>query len=254
MKNILFYLLIFQIIYVEYSEKIDLSTYYKTFIQNHGYKLEVHEVTTADGYILSLWHLLPKTTKNTTKVAYFQHGLADTAWCFFQLDSKSLPFLLIKEGYDIWLGNSRGNNFSLKHKTKDPKNKKSGFFEFTIDDYVKYDLPSTIKYIKSKTGGKKMSYIAHSQGSTIFFMLYMSNPALIESSFDHFVSIGTVPNIAYATFKPIDLLDKIYGILKVLKPVQQMLNLSNEQRLIVSNFCKTILFFSLSVASFNSLI
>ena len=240
MKPLLIFLLLLQIFNISLTEKIDLSTYYKTFIQNHGYKLEVHDVTTADGYILSLWHLLPK--KKTTKVAYFQHGLADTAWCFFQLESKSLPFLLMKEGYDIWLGNSRGNNFSLKHKTKDPKNKKSGFFEFTIDDYAKYDLPSTIKYIKSKTGGKKMSYIAHSQGSTIFFMLYMTNPALVESSFDRFVSIGTVPNIAYATFKPIDLLDKIYGILKVLKPVQQMLNLSDEQRLVVSNFCKTMPF------------
>jgi pimeloyl-ACP methyl ester carboxylesterase len=240
MKKILIFLLFLQIFNAALNEKINLATYYKTFMQNHGYKLEVHEVTTDDGYILSLWHLLPKT--KTTKVAYFQHGLADTAWCFFQLESKSLPFLLMKEGYDVWLGNSRGNNFSLKHKTKDPKNQKSGFFEFTIDDYVKYDLPSTIKYIKSKTGGKKMSYIAHSQGSTIFFMLYMSNPALVESSFDHFVSIGTVPNIAYATFKPIDLLDKIYGILKVLKPVQQMLNLSNEQRLVVSNFCKTMSF------------
>ena len=241
MKDILIYLLILQVIYVTYSEKIDLSTYYKTFIQNHGYKLDVHEVTTADGYILSLWHLLPKTTTTTTKVAYFQHGLADTAWCFFQLDSKSLPFLLIKEGYDIWLGNSRGNVFSTKHKTKDPNKANSGYFNFTMDDNVKYDLPSTIKYIKSKTGGKKMTYIAHSQGSTIFFMLYMTNPSLVESSFDHFASIGTVPNIAYATFKPIDLLDKIYGILKVLKPVENTLNLSHAQRLTVATFCKTII-------------
>ena len=240
MKQLAIFLLFLQIFNAALTEKINLSTYYKTFMQNHGYKLDVYEVTTNDGYILSLWHLLPKTT--TTKVAYFQHGLADTAWCFFQLDSKSLPFLLMKEGYDVWLGNSRGNNFSLKHKTKDPKKINSGFFEFTIDDYVKYDLPATIKFIKSKTGGKKMSYIAHSQGSTIFFMLYMSNPSFVESSFNRFVSVGTVPNIAYATFKPIDLLDKIYGILKVLKPVQQMLNLSDKQRLVVSNFCKTMPF------------
>ena len=142
MKNLIIYLLIFHVIYIANSEKIDLSTYYITFMQNHGYKLDVHEVTTADGYILSLWHLLPKTT--TTKVAYFQHGLADTAWCFFQLDSKSLPFLLIKEGYDIWLGNSRGNVFSTKHKTKDPSKANSGYFNFTMDDNVKYDLPATI--------------------------------------------------------------------------------------------------------------
>ena len=97
---------------------VDLSIYYKEYIQSQGYKLEVHDVTTNDGYILSLWHLVPK--KTTTKVAYFQHGLADTAWCFFQLGSKSLPFLLMEEGFDVWLGNSRGNVFSLKHKSKKP--------------------------------------------------------------------------------------------------------------------------------------
>ena len=147
---------------------IDLSTYYKEFIQENGYNLEVHDVTTDDGYILSLWHLPPKSS--IQKVVYFQHGLADTSWCFFQLGSKSLPFLLLKEGYDVWLGNDRGNVFSTKHEIKDPNDPNSGFYDFSMDDNVKYDLPATIKYIKSKTGRKKMSFIAHSQGSTLFFM------------------------------------------------------------------------------------
>ena len=59
-----------------------------------------------------------------------------------------------------------------------------------------------------------MSYIAHSQGSTIFFMLYMFNTNLVESSFDHFSSEETVPNIAHSVFSPIKLLDIIYGILE----------------------------------------
>ena len=237
MKSLLSIILVIHLINVSINN-VDLSTYYKEFIQNNGYKLEVHDITTDDGYILALWHIVPKSTTN--KVAYFQHGLSDTAWCFFQLGSRSLPFLLMKEGFDIWLGNGRGNVFSTKHKTKDPNNEKSGFYDFSMDDNVKYDLPATIKYIKSKTGGKKMSYIAHSQGSTIFFMLYMHNPSLIESSFDHFSSIGTVPNIAHAVFGPIKFLDIIYGILDKLNFDKGMLTLTHEQRLKIANFCKII--------------
>ena len=237
MKKIFLWILILSLINVTISD-LDLSTYYKVFIQNNGYKLETHEVTTADGYILSLWHLIPKG--QTTRVAYFQHGLSDTAWCFFQLGSKSLPFLLMKEGFDVWLGNSRGTVFSLKHRSKNPNDEKSGYFDFTMEENVKYDLPATIQYIKSKTGKQKMSYIAHSQGSTIFFMLYMSNRQLVESSIDHFSSIGTVFNIAYAAFSPIKLLDAIYGILEKLNMNKGFLTLTHQQRLAIASFCKVL--------------
>ena len=236
MKQFVFILLIIFFIGINNS-KIDLNTYYMEFVNKYDYDLEVHDVTTKDGYILSLWHLIPKGP--TQKVAYFQHGLADTAWCFFQLGSNSLPFLLMKKGFDIWLGNGRGNIFSNRHISKDPNDKNSGFYDFSMDECVKYDLPATISYIKARTGGKKMSYIAHSQGSTIFFMLYMDNPSLVESSFDHFTSVGTVPNIAYAVFGPIKILDMIYGRLDKVK-LGKGLNLSHSQRLAISNFCKTV--------------
>ena len=235
MKQISLFLLIVSLISIAISST-DLSTYYKEFIQNNGYELEEHNVTTNDDYILSLWHLVPKNS--TTKVAYFQHGLSDTAWCFFQLGSKSLPFLLMEEGYDVWLGNSRGSLFSLKHKSKDPKDPDSGFFNFTMEDHVKYDLPATIEYIKSKTGQKTMSYIAHSQGSTIFFMLYMSNSQLVESSIDHFASVGTVFNIVHATYFPLKLLDPLYKILETLNKNRPVLVFGDKLRLLLGNFCK----------------
>jgi pimeloyl-ACP methyl ester carboxylesterase len=205
-------------------------------MEYNGYKLEENSVITDDGYILSVWHLKPKVPND--KVVFFQHGLADTAWCFFQLGSKSLPFLLLKEGYDVWLGNIRGNIFSNKHVSKDPTNAKSGYSDYSIDEFVQFDLPAMIKFVKSKTGGKKMSYIGHSQGTTIFFMLVMSNPSLAEASFDHFVTLGTVPNIAHTDFVPIELLDKIYGILRAVG-IFNAFSLTNTQRDLISSFCKT---------------
>jgi len=230
MKVLLIAILLFNFINITISE-IDISTYYKTYIKRNGYNLEEHVVKTEDGYLLSIWHLTPKT--KTTKVVFFQHGLIDTAWCFFQMNKKSLPFLLLERGYDIWLGNSRGNIFSNRIKKQNKE-----FFDFTMDDKVKYDLPSTIKYIKSKTGVKKMTYIGHSQGTTIFFMLYMHNPSLVESSFDHFIPLGTVPNIAYAAFSPIKLLDSLYAIMKLLRFKDGIFNLNDKQRLLIANFCK----------------
>ena len=234
MKNILLSILFIQLIFL--SNSIDLDTYYKEFIQANGYKLEENPVTTSDGYILSVWHISPK--KPNGKVVFFQHGLADTAWCFFQLGAKSLPFLLLNEGFDVWLGNIRGNVFSQNHLTKNTKDLSGDFYTYTLDDFVQYDLPSMINYVKGRINGKKMSYIAHSQGSTIFLMLYMHNPKLVESSFDHFSSVGTVPNIAYTDFTPIELLDKIYGLLKLIK-IFNAFHLSNTQRSLLSKFCKT---------------
>ena len=35
---------------------------YKTYIEKFGYTLEEHYTTTTDGYILSLWHLVEKSS------------------------------------------------------------------------------------------------------------------------------------------------------------------------------------------------
>ena len=233
MKALLISLLLLQLISINLS--MDINTHYKSYIQSFGYKLEENSVTTDDGYILSVWHLNPKSANG--KIVFMQHGLADTAWTFFQLGKNSLPFLLLKEGFDIWLGNSRGNIFSNSHVSKNPKDPKSGYNDYSIDNLAANDLPAMIKYVRSKTGNKKIIYIGHSQGTTIFFMNAMHNPTFTEQSFDRFVALGTVPNIAHTKFAPIEILDKIGTILKKVGIIDTF-NLSNNQRELLSNFCK----------------
>ena len=41
-----------------------------------------------------------------------QHGLLDDSWTWFMLKGKrSLPFILVEDGYDVWFPNIRGNMF-----------------------------------------------------------------------------------------------------------------------------------------------
>ena len=148
------------------------------------------------------------------KTVFFQHGFTCTAWIFFHLGENSLPFYLLKEGYDIWLANNRGSYFSPGHISKDPKDPKSGYNNYSMDDFVASDMPAMVKYIKERTGAKKMTFIGHSQGTTLFLMAMMHDPIFTEESFDNFISLGTVPNLAHSKFLPIDILDMIYDLLR----------------------------------------
>lgn len=55
------------------------------------------------------------------KAVLLQHGILDASSMWIVNDVELAPgFKLAKEGYDVWLGNNRGNTYSRKHKTMKP--------------------------------------------------------------------------------------------------------------------------------------
>lgn len=84
------------------------------------------------------------------------------------LQENSLAFVLKRLGYDVWLGNNRGTyskNAHVVYNANDPE-----FWDFTIDELARFDLPAMVDYVLLETNREKLVFIGHSQGTAQAFM------------------------------------------------------------------------------------
>ncbi|KAH8299612.1 hypothetical protein KR044_003507 [Drosophila immigrans] len=144
-----------------------------SLVKKFGYPIEEHEVQTSDGYILTM-HRIPysKHTGYNGKrpVIFLMHGLlcSSSDWVLSGPDN-GLAFILSDAGYDIWMGNARGNTYSRRHASKSPL--LQPFWNFEWHDIGIYDLPAMLDNVLYQTGEGQLQYIGHSQGTTSFFVL-----------------------------------------------------------------------------------
>ncbi|KAI3909145.1 hypothetical protein MKW98_012882 [Papaver atlanticum] len=136
----------------------------KTMVTRDGYKCQEFTVTTEDGHILSLQRVNSvKGNEKTKEPAFLQHGLfMDGASWFLDSPKESLGFILADNGYDVWVGNTRGTRYSRGHTKLNailPQ-----FWDYSWDEMAQYDLPAYINFVYKQTK-KKINYIGHSQGT-----------------------------------------------------------------------------------------
>eukprot|EP01147_Barroeca_monosierra_P007583 gene7583-7708_t len=141
--------------------------------QYFGYYLEQHVVYTADGYQLSLHHLI-QTQKNTPckGVVFLQHGLMQSSEVWL-CTGDAFAYQLAEDGFDVWLGNSRGNKYSCKHFSLRPDN--PAFWDFSIDEMIAYDVPACLSWILHYTNVEKLAYVGFSQGTALGFGTFSLN-------------------------------------------------------------------------------
>ncbi|EON99560.1 putative sterol esterase tgl1 protein [Phaeoacremonium minimum UCRPA7] len=154
-----------------------------------GYTAEEHVLQTKDGYLLGLhrlaWRPGEEDTKvnsgpNSTKkrVIYMHHGLLmnSEVWVCLTDAQRCLPFVLVERGFDVWLGNNRGNKYSKKSVNCPPTSLE--FWDFSIDEFAFHDIPDSIDYILDTTGQASLSYIGFSQGTAQAFAALSIHPKL----------------------------------------------------------------------------
>lgn len=91
---------------------------------------------------------------------------------FFPL---SAALLLSDAGYDVWVGNYRGNAVSPHVHTHMSPNTYA-FWNFSWHELGLHDLPAMVDYVLSQTGHADLHYIGHSMGSTGMMVLLSSRP------------------------------------------------------------------------------
>jgi len=176
----------------------DLST--PELIEYWGYPAETHEAKSSDGYVLQL-HRIPHGRNQTVKdddperpVIFLMHTfLSSSADWVINLPETSLGFILADKGFDVWLGNVRGNRYSRKHETVSPRDRL--FWDFSIDEHAGDDFPTMVDYILDTTKQKQLYYVGHSQGSMIGFAGIDQHPDL-ETKIKVFFALAPLTDMA----------------------------------------------------------
>ncbi|XP_053602237.1 lipase 3-like [Plodia interpunctella] len=201
-------------------EDASLDTF--SLIRKYGFPCEMHRVYTEDKYILEM-HRIPHGRDNVSTekrpVVFLQHGLlSSSAEWVLMLPGKGLAYILAEAGYDVWMGNARGNTYSKHHVSLNPTS--SSFWKFSWHEIGYYDLPAMIDYIIKETGVAKIHYIGFSQGTTAFWVMASTRPEYNDKivAMQALAPVGYVGKIRSPLIKAIapftnqmEILFKIFG-------------------------------------------
>jgi len=184
------------------SPSIDLDKDPKNvseIIRDYGYPCEDHLTPpTSDGWKLSIQRI-PYGKKNTNQtrkgVVFFQHGLTDSSvGVTLNPPFQSLSYILADNGYDVWLGNNRGNGYSMENIHYTHRDKE--FWDFSWDEMATIDMPAQISYVLEQTGQSKLTYIGHSEGTIQAFAGFLANSSLVNNV-NLYVALAPVAYVQY---------------------------------------------------------
>ncbi len=106
---------------------------------------------TEDRYWLKVFRIPGKKGDDHTgkPVVFLQHGILDSSDTWIMNHKELAPaFILADKGYDVWLGNTRGNKHSHDHMDYDPEQPEDMplYWTMSFEEMGYFDYPAMIEY------------------------------------------------------------------------------------------------------------
>lgn len=128
----------------------------------------IHHPVTEDGWKITIEHFYDKNAQSQFKRKYpviLCHGLMASRTFYTLNEENSFAIQLAKVGYDVWVLDLRGRSEAGSPSWFFGEKK----YNYSIDDYIKYDMDAAINYVLKETGSDKVNWIGHSMGGMIAY-------------------------------------------------------------------------------------
>jgi len=170
---------------------------FNIFLRSPMKAAETKYATTSDGWKIAVYHYPPQRAKKDKPPVILCHGMGVNSYFWNVVPENDFPTYLSAKGFDVWSLDLRGNGsshrknrffrfvgFDLKRGGQDP-------YFWTVDDYVRYDLPAVIDFVRKQTGREKVTWIGHSMGGMAMFAFLTSMDKEETDEIANFVALGS---------------------------------------------------------------
>ncbi|CAL8123999.1 unnamed protein product [Orchesella dallaii] len=154
-------------------------------IQFQGYPCETHQVTTEDGFILVMHRIpygphqkYPPLHSRPPVILFHGNSQSSADWVINRPNEDALGFYLADAGYDVWLVNQRGNDYSTRHVSLTTSD--SAFWDHSAHEMGVYDVTAMINYITAYTGQPRVHFIGYSLSCSSFLIALAKRPEYNE--------------------------------------------------------------------------
>jgi predicted alpha/beta hydrolase len=103
-----------------------------------------------------------KSFQPNLPIVFIQHGLTQSSDAWVANDeTRSIAYMLANQGFDVFLGNGRGNKYALK-SDRFPIDSNE-YADYSFSEHANYDLPALFMKVKEVTQrSEKFIYIGYS--------------------------------------------------------------------------------------------